>query len=385
MATNIDTGLTAQGATRGTGQAHIFTMSDGNEVVVYYNGTAWGYRIKNAGTWGARTGLTSSPNVPSGQFVQNGNIVYGAIPGVWAYKLSYSTSTHTITMSSSTSGDGNTVVPLAAYWDGTNSRLVTFPFLPNAGVWVYSWAGSNLGLFIEQMTANSPPAGNAGTTDETTWIAVGDGTSTFYVAWCSGSSFLVNKIVSGTNATGTTETAETGMVNLAASCTGLDAIYDGTNIIFVANENNAKLRYASRTGTNTYSSWTDILSDTLSGQPSMSCKGTSASRDLAVLYRSNGSQANGEVYKVQRISGTWESSGTLVAGGASTGWAYPNSNTSDLNGTSGTVPVLYVTGTASTWTLAEDSITIAGGAAAATSLVWAGSRDLHRIPHLIGR
>lgn len=366
MATNIDTGLTAAAALSQTGSPKIFTMSDGYEVAVYFNGTNWGYRIKApGGSWGGRTALTSSPT-GVGVFLQSGNTIMGVVgTTVTVYKLVYSTGTNTITQSNTANGDTGCQV-LAAYIDGTNSRLVFLEGIPSAGVWLYSVAISNLGMFSEQMTANSPPTSFTSSTCDH-WAFVGDGTSTCFAVWAESSTVKVNRISSGTTAAATTETAESNVNNLAAASGGLTAIFDNSYVIIVANENGGKIRRSRRSAQDTYDAWSDVLSATITGQPGVAKKGTGANADLAVLYRATGGQANGEIYKVQRIGGTWESSGALVAGGASTGWNYPNAAYSDVNqSTAGTVPIMYVTGTASTWTLVEDSISIAGAAGVVT-------------------
>ena len=147
------------------------------------------------------------------------------------------------------------------------------------------------------------------------------------------------------------------MSNLADACKGLIAIYDGTDIVFVANENNGAIRTCKRTGTNTYTSWTTLVTAGVSGQPQIAQK--ASTHDLMAAYIRTASQANGEVYKLARRSGTWDSVGTSVAGGASTGWQEVGCAPSDLNqDTAGVIPLVYVTGTASTWTLVEDSTNV---------------------------
>jgi hypothetical protein len=350
MATNIDTALTAQTATRVVDSPHIFTMSDGNLVAIYWNGTNWGYRIKTGAGWGSRTTLTSSPTgTTTSSWCRNGDSLYGAVGGTNArvYRLLYNPTTDAITMSSAVTGDGSMPI-IGAYWDSTNSRFWFCELLPDYGPYAYSTNATLAGMFGEDLTGvNSPPA----TGDPSLFTTFGLG-STLFLAWVQGTTVKVTRVTLGTTASATTEVAETGVPALAATGQALSGVYDGTNYVLIAQENNAKVRRSRRTAANTYDSWSDVVTATVDAGVSIN----KSSSDLAVLYASGG-----DAMKVQRISGTWESSGTLVA----TGGAYPSGAGSDLNqATAGDVPILYVTGASSPWTLVEDLVSITGGGGA---------------------
>lgn len=356
--------------------AQIFTMADGNLVAIYYSlgSTGWGYRIKSGGSWGSRTALTGTPNSQRGMWRQSGDNIFGAVSGSTGvdfitYKLAYASSA--ITQTNNDTGDN--VPVLGVYLD--NTRVYVVIELTSAGVYLYAFAQSNITtaptIAAAQITAGSPPAsGNV----QSQWAVVGDGGATFYIAWfaSASSTFNVASIVAGASAI-TTQTAETSVPATAAAGLGLDAIWDGTNIVFLVNQNNAALRWARRTAANTYDSWTTLVTEAITGRPNLARKGTGAGSDLMALYARTAGQANGEVYKFCRIGGTWDSTSQSVAGGASTGWASPTSARSDVNQSAGVVPIVYTTGTASTWTLADDSTTIAAsGTTNVTSPIMAG-------------
>lgn len=435
MATNVDTAITV--AAR---KGQIFTMSDGNLVAVYYNGTNWGYRIKASGTWGSRTALTSSPaatgacwaqdlvlatgdtsngsssitnvspttgfangqpisgpGIPAGTTISSGagtstlvlsqnatatatgvsikaggDNIFGAVTGtvasasVYVYKLAYNASTDAITQTNNLTGDN--VPVLGVYLDMANARFIVAEQLTSAGVYLYGFATSNLASSFTggavQVTAGSPPTTGQ---DDTTWTIAGAGAGTWYLAWfTTAGATAFNVVTLVTSATGiTSQTAETSEPALAANCAGLDAIYDGTNITFVANQNNAALRVTRRTAANTYDSWSTLVTETIAGKPSLARK--TGGGDLMAAYRSNASQANGEIAYFKRLSGTWDTSKTTLAGGASTGWLNPVLAPTDVNqSTPGTIPVANLTGTANPWTFVEDSAVIASAAVDAT-------------------
>lgn len=365
MPTNIDTGVTVSTALATAHSQHTFVMSNGDIAVIYYSGTTWGYRVKHGGTWGAFTALTSTgttgevptTNTPT-SWSRNGDTLYGVIDGfnsvggTTQWSLVYNTATQTFTQTAN-NATGNGARLLGSYWDNQNARFVFLEDMgAGTGVWLSAVTSALVNAYSTVLTgpAGGEPAVNCG--------LVGDTTGTFYAYVGTGTTFKVTKIVA--TATAHTDTAETSVPVPAATVQGVAAIYDGTNIVFALNENNAKLRTSRRTAANTYDAWSDLDASTIAGEPVLSRKGTGAASDLAVIYERTSGQANGEIYDITRVGGTWGAR-SLLAGGAATGWSSPSSAMSDLNDTSGTIRLVYLTGTANPWTLVEDAVTIAAG------------------------
>ena len=366
MATNIDTGLTVQDAVNADHSPHVFTMSNGDLVAIYYNGTNLVWRSKSGGSWSAATTITLDTGVTPPQvsyLTRNGDTIFAvaskdpidASHNGDSFQLTYNTATHTLatTNKSLDAADGNEKAAGIGYISGASAN--------NQVQMLHGNAAGNF-CTVQQLNVNptivgtdvSPTMGDLRTSANTGVIT--DGATTTYLIYSYASSgsnrFKVERCVT-TSASTTVESPPAP----AAAPTGIAGVYDGTNYTFIINEGNAKLRYLTRTGANTYGSWTDILSDaSLSGQPAVCVK---SNGDLALFYRTNKNQANGEIWSVQRTAGTWGSP-SLLAGGAATGWSNPSCAASDLNDT-GVARVVYVTGTASTWTLVEDSLTFGGG------------------------
>jgi hypothetical protein len=368
MATNLGT------ATVAAAKGESFPLSDGRILDVNYNGTNWGYQVSSDGgaTFGARTALTNSPASTRAVWTLavdpatglSTDVVYGAVSGsgvsLYVYRLSVAagvvTQTNTLT--------GDNVPVLGIYHDATNNRVHVVEQLTSAFVAIYVFNAATLANVITtpgyvQLTAGSPP--NSGQTD-VTWAVAGSGGGTYYVAWFPTAGSTVFNVVQvvGTGATGapatviTSQTAETSEPVLAANCTGLDATWDGTNIVFAANQNNAALRTTRRTAANTYDAWSTLVTESISGKPALARR--VASGNAVVFYRSNLGQANGQIRYFKRTSGTWDSGSSLLAGGASTGWAEPRART---DAGLGPIRVHYITGTANPWTHVADVLTFA--------------------------
>ncbi len=346
-------------------------MSNGDLVAIYYTGTNLVWRSKSGGSWSAATTITLDTGVTPPKLsylTRNGDVIFANVStdpidashnADW-FELTYTTGTHTLAVTNKQvdAGDGSEKAAGISYISGATAN--------NQVQMLHGNAAGNFGT-IQQINVNptivgtdvSPTFGDYRQSAKTGLVS--DGASTTYLLYAiaaTGTAFKVERAVT-TSASTTVESPPAPAANLA----GVTGVYDGTNYVFIANENNAKLRYLIRTGTNTYGSWTDILSDAslaIGTQPAVCVK---SNGDLAVFYRTNKNQANGEIWVVQRTSGTWGSP-SLLAGGASTGWSNPSCAASDLNDT-GIARVVYVTGTASTWTLVEDSVTFGGGSGVA--------------------
>jgi len=365
MATNIDTGLTVADAVNADHSPHIFTMSNGDLVAIYYDGTNFVWRSKSGGSWSGKTTITLDTGVTPPQvsyLTRTGDVIFAVVSkdpidashNGDIFQLTYTTSTHTLATTNKQidAADGAEKAAGIGYTSGASA---------NNQVQVLHGAANGGFATVQQLNVNPTIYG----TDQVPTFMdyrssartglITDGTTTTYLIYAigaTGTSFAVERFVTST-AADNVESPPAPAANLA----GVTAVWDGTNYVFIANENNAKLRYLTRTGTNTYGSWTDILSDSsLTGQPAVCVK---SGGDLALFYRTNKNQANGEIWVVQRTGGTWGSP-ALLAGGAATGWSNPSVAASDLND-SGVARVVYVTGTASAWTLVEDAYTFGGG------------------------
>lgn len=367
MPTNIDTGLTVQDAVAADHSPHIFTMSNGDLVTIYYDGTNWVWRSKSGGSWSAKTTIaldtgTTPPKIS--YLTRNGDALYGyvstdpidATHNADSFQFAYTTSTHTLSTSNkqTDAGDGNEKAGGIGFISGASANNQVQILHSNS-------AGSF--ATVQQQNVNPTIVGTDIATTFTDFRSTArsgvltDGASTTYLIYgiaATGTAFKVERIVT----TGTTSTVESPTAP-AANLIGIAGVWDGTNFLFIANENNGKIRALTRTGTNTYGSWVDVVTDAgITGEPAVCVK---ANGDLAVFYRTTTNQANGEIWVVQRTSGTWGSP-ALLAGGASTGWSNVSVAASDLND-AGNARVVYVTGTASTWTLVEDvyAFTTGGG------------------------
>lgn len=373
MATNIDATLTVQDAVNADHSPHIFTMSNGDLLTIYYNGTNLVWRSKSGGSWSAATTITLDTGVTPPQvsyLTRNGDVIFAVVSkdpidashnGDF-FQLTYNTGTHTLATTNKQldAADGAEKAAGIGYISGASAN--------NQVQVLHGNAAGNFAT-IQQLNVNPTIFG----TDQVPTMMdyrssartglVTDGTTVNYLIYAiaaSGTAFKVERFATS-SATDNVESPPAPAANLA----GVTAVWDGTNYVFIANEGGAKLRYLIRTGTNTYGAWTDILSDaSLTGQPAVCVK---SNGDLALFYRTNKNQANGEIWCVQRTGGTWGSP-SLLAGGAATGWSNPSCAASDLND-AGVARVVYVTGTASTWTLVEDSLTFGGGATTFTRTV----------------
>lgn len=323
---------TIQDAPKSDQAPHIFTMSDGNLVACYFDGTNGGYRIKASGTWGAFTNFTTNPTIASSQvWTRNGNTLYGLMSaggatGCQIRKLVYSAGAITDTKVA-TSGSGDiTNVPNGIYWDTTNSYIHAWLWTNDVGAGIIlrleAWNAS----LVNQYTA----VANIGNTNIDRTTIAGDTTSTFFISQAPNTTLSITKVVAG--ASSYTQTNETG-VPVITSGTGHGSVYDGTNYLFFYTVTGA-IKMVRRTAANTYDAELTLVTATVvpfMGVPIFR-KGTGAASDLVVFFRNNTNQANGEIYYLRRVAGTWDASpGTLFAGGAATGFSNVSVAASDLN------------------------------------------------------
>jgi hypothetical protein len=114
---------------RWPGKSHLFTMSDGARVVIYFDAGVTGYRIlPTGGSWGSYVPFVAPTNQNGTAFTQVGDTIFGAssedTARVQLIKLVYSGGA--ITQSNAPvfrpTGNGTNRVT-AIYWDTTNAYL----------------------------------------------------------------------------------------------------------------------------------------------------------------------------------------------------------------------------------------------------------------------
>src|SRR5690348_12261739 len=135
MATNIDTGLTVQDAVNADHSPHIFTMSNGDLVAIYYDGTNFVWQSKSGGSWSGKTTITLDTGVTPPQvsyLTRNGDVIFanvskdpidGTHNADW-FQLTYNTSTHTLgqTNKQVDAGDGNEKAAGIGYISGATAN-----------------------------------------------------------------------------------------------------------------------------------------------------------------------------------------------------------------------------------------------------------------------
>lgn len=346
--------------------AHLFTMSDGNLVALYYDGTNYVYRIKASGTWGAAT--TVLANASFGSWTRNGDILYGAIAGtgvpgtnLLAFKAVYSGGT--ITLTSTTISTSNGSICFGAYYDAPNG-YIHFVFYDSslAVLRVIGQSATTIATNTIAATTLAPAQGantpTPNTVDSVCAVA-GDGTSTFLVVVASSfTSCACQKIVAGASAY--TLTAEGGAPTTTNSGR-IGLLWDGSNYIVLYIDSGGLVKTLTRTGANTWGTWTTLVASGAASATDMAPAGFvrstgAAPRDIVVYYQRTLAQANGEIYYLRRLSGTWDASpGTRLAGGTANGWSEPSAAANDV-GKTGTSRVLYLTGTAAPFNIIEDGL-----------------------------
>jgi RHS repeat-associated protein len=344
---------------------HYFVMSDGARLVIYFDGTDAVYRIKVNGVWSAPTTLPLCCNRHHDQsaWTRNGDTLYGITAGVTsdaviAWKLAYSSGT--VTLSSNVvwccNAPGRV---LGAYWDATNQLMH-----------VYYQAGSTyvLNAINTSLTQVYVANGIAGSASPTGGIA-GDGTNVFYYGYVTTAALTLVQVTASASAY--TFRTELGTPTLAAAATGGSLVWDGSTMLYLANEGDAKIRATSRVAQDAYTGWADVVTSPLcaSTRPAIVRKAGTADFDL--FYCNATTQANGELYYLRRVAGTWDPSpGTLLAGGAG-GWAGASAAVDDTN-SSGRAHVVYRSGTAAPYGVVEDVLASANDFAAAYAYTFGG-------------
>jgi hypothetical protein len=352
MPTTIHSGLTIPDPINAGGDDNsnfIFTMSDGNVVIVYWDGTNGGYRIKSAGTWGSFVNFATIPlnNFGPQRWTRNGDTLYGLTKAtgnfVQVRKLAYSAGSITQTTVSVQNSGGGSIRALAIYWDTTNSFLHI------------RYATTTSIMYIEAYDANlvfkyALSGSSAGPQDIGPQCFVGDGSSTFLL-YCGISAVVVFRYVAGASSYTTAGTQETGLPIEGAG--QVAAVYDGTNIVLLFT-GNGKTKYFTRTAIDTYSALTELGAG-FNGTYAVSA--FVAKGDIYFFMTNLVTQANGEIYYFRRYNGAWYGP-LLLAGGDATGWSYCSVSPNDLN-IPGVLRAAYVTGT-TTWALVEDILIVRG-------------------------
>lgn len=372
MATAIDTSTDPESG-RHQNQGDLFVMSDGNSVCFYANGTNFGYRIKTAGVWGAFTAVVGLPS-PGYAMTRNGDTFYALVgintvsSGCILYKFVYAAGAITTTSVSlpNPTDVNNYPIALGIFWDSTNSFVHVWVNHLGAASTPFYVAAYNASL--TQTIAPTVPGTPSATSIATSGV-VGNG-STLYLYSTTGTVTLnVNRLVAGASSY-STNAAETGVTAWASQPFGVCAALSVTSIYFFG-QNQSTIENINRSGVNTYSASAPLLTSgtvTLPTDGQSSVCILSGTGDLVLFFTLLTGQANGEIYYLRRrltTAGTnvWDASpGTRLVGAAATGWHYPIASTDETN-SSRIARVRYSTGTASPWTVIEDSVFVPVAAA----------------------
>ena len=272
---------------------------------------------------------------------------------VW--KLGYAAGALAVFGTSPWSGasDGH---PIGVYFDPVNG-LVHFRYLMD-----WCCGGQELQAFNATTLAfayGTRPALLASDADaDGSFGLAGDGGATFFYGGAHGTTIRIVRVTA--SATGYGERFEVGIPELAAAGTAGAMVYDGSELLYVVNENGQKLRLLRRHGQDAYRLY-DLVAASLDPAAQPAIWRRSGSTDLAVLYRDNTAQATGEIKAVFRASGVWRAPVT-VAGGTATGFGNVSASPDDANDV-GTVHLLYRTGTAAAYGVVEDQIAFPAPAA----------------------
>lgn len=333
---------------------HLFAMSDGARVALFYDGGALVYRIRpSGGAWGASVTLRGSHQ--RSVWTRNGEVLYGGSAGpdgtFFVWKLTYAAGAITVTAANPWSGasDGH---PFGIYYDPVND-LVHVRYKMDwccGGQELQAFRGTTLAFAYGASPIYQPSGGEI---DQSMGLA-GAGGGTFFYGGASGTAFTFVRVEA--SGTGYTQTSEVGLPELDAAATGGALVWAAGEILYFVNEADQKLRLLRRHAQDTYRLY-DLVSTALGAgsQPAVTRRG--GTDDLTVLYRDNSDQPNGEVRYVARTSGIWGSA-AVVAGGSSTGFGNASASVDDAND-AGTARVLYRSGTTSPFVVREDAVAFA--------------------------
>jgi hypothetical protein len=294
-------------------KSHLFTMSDGARVVIYYDGTFWGYKIRTAnGSWGTFTPLVAPSSVYGTVFTQVADTIYGAesqdVARVQILKLVYSggSITQSNVAASRPNGPGGNYGQ-AVYWDSTNSYLHVLYWDDVGGVAYLDAYDSTLVNRISIDITSYGGTGDAGINS-----LFGSGANSFFLSWWPPLTGLGQVTAISASATAYTLTAETSVSPATPAQFGnhVTAIWDGSNVVFAAARDGLAIETMSRTAPNSYTSWQTLLGPDpnlgLGSGPFLVRKGTGPASDLALLFVGSEQAArDGIVWSFQRLGGAW--------------------------------------------------------------------------------
>jgi len=248
---------------------------------------------------------------------------------------------------------------LGVYWDSTNSLLHIIS--GHQAVQGFSWADmlESYDSSLSRTAASFLVSGiaNGAASFSARQCAIwGDGGSTFFIVIRSTQSVTTPLAWRVVYSGGHSITAQTGFPAVTTDFGGCYGIHDGTNVQLYVTDNGV-IKYCTRSSDSSWGSYTTIVSSGGDSAAGGVIGMTKIGSDLVLFYKRTAGQANGEIYFIVRLGGTWDASpGTLFEGGSSGGWSQPAPQGNDTN-FSGKVKLAYVTGTANPWTVKEGTLT----------------------------
>jgi len=383
----IDNAVTINDAAHVDHSPHLFVMSNGDLVCVYLNGSNLGYRIKTSGAWGAFNVLNPANMNASGGTPNGGPYARSYATRLSGYddlliltsvdatdtthysdfwRMVYTPGSHTFTIGSYEEQDNG--VNIACGIDQSAQTTIHDNNNNPWGIATLRTAANQFGRIDNYtVTLNNPLYVNnfSGTTIVTTFGHWENGPRCGVVVNKTG----LDVIAYGCLNTGTVFICEHYTIQIppltattvesppafAFNPTAITACWDGTNFVFIANEANSHIRVCTRTGSNVYTAWTNIVTDGgLAGEPVVCVR---SNGDLLVLYETTTNYANGEIWYICRVGGTWQTTPTLLVGGSNSGYHNVCCQYDDINDT-GRAHILVMTGSGSPYSLQETVATI---------------------------
>lgn len=381
-------------------QRRIFEMSDGKRVVMYRDGTTTVNKIyrqtsSDAGvTWSAQATIfnPAGANQEGVYMVQAGDTIYGLMvsgssggsAAVQAFKCVYAsgsfvdTLSAAFTLTSTPPQGGANDYSGAADYDSVNSRVhVTLWGINNVsavGQWLIGF-DTTLALKADLFLQGGSGDGNYAdivvdntTNPPTVWIIGPEGIGS------KTSAKLYSYTFNGTAYTaGVSERCFSAATSISMLAVTLDNAQRPDVFLL---DNSANIQTRKRTGVNTYSTQTTLVTESCI---SMTVTNTgNGNADLAIFYTGFASQVNGEVKVLQRTAGAWAAS-ALFAGGATTGWQAPAA-VKMLPSTSGRAHVLYIHPTSGTVTLVYDYLQFGAAPSAPINVLPSGNANTSLTP-----
>lgn len=322
---------------------HTFRMGDGKRVVVWLSASSVMRSTSTDGvTWTAPATVFTGANGLAVAACANGDTIYGVLlgttGGVQAWKMAYATGAFTDTGLTTIASSAISFTGYAqARWDSVKSCYHVLASGQIAG------PASQTFLFAINTSLALITSTNFNSSGDSNTYAVSlavDGAATPNVYACySGNAGLGR--VSPFTFSGTAYTA--GAVETALTTTRFDACavaLDQSNNLDVFIVDNGALKTVKRTGVNTYSATTTLVSASVPAGDSLNISRTgNANADIFVIYRTTANQTGGEIYYLKRTGGSWGAA-TLLAGGDNTGWTYAGGI--DLIQSDGNAHVVYL-------------------------------------------